>query len=173
MKAAVLVSRDAALVAQLQRALAGALDLLPAESLARGVERSATLLVHVVLVDLGGGVVTPEELGQARSRQPQSFLVGLVRPAVGAEPPVQGVAECDLVIPVDLPDAALRAAVDKALRVHRLGRELAALRRERGRPEAPAPPIHGNGTSGSGSMGTALRELGKLLSTHFDIERVV
>jgi nitrogen-specific signal transduction histidine kinase len=72
-----------------------------------------------------------------------------------------------------MPDAGLRLAIDQGLRMRRLELEVAALRRERTRREPPPLPAPTAAPGGSAAMGTVLKELGKLLAAHFDIERVV
>jgi PAS domain S-box-containing protein len=165
MRTGLLVSRNAALGARLGRVLEGAVELVSTTSVLNGAR--GPLPIDVVLIDFGSVAVEPEELTTARARDAHLFLVGL---APAEEAPGPAVELCDLVIPQELPDAALRGAVEQALRFQRLAREVVSLRRERERlAVAPAPPL----APGSGLQATVLKEMGKLLATHFDLARVV
>jgi PAS domain S-box-containing protein len=165
MRTGLLVSRNATLDARLSRTLAGTLDLVSVASLGNGGQ--GPLPIDLALIDFGSVSVETEDLAAARARDPQLFLVGLA----AAEEPVGAAAEhCDLVLSQELPDGALRAAVEQALRFQRLSREVASLRRERERLSAtPVPPPTGSG----GLQATVLKEMGKLLAAHFDLDRVV
>lgn len=170
MRTVALLSRDALVTARMRRLLDGSLELLPADSLGEALDPSATGLIDVLLVDLGGSRVDPDDLAAVAARPVRPFLVGLV---AAGEPTPPGVEGCDLVISTELSDAALRAAIEQGIRVQRLEREIASLRRERTRHEGspvPAPPAGG---PGAGFLGTVLKEMGKLLSAHFDLDRVV
>ena len=169
MRTGLLVSRDPVLATRLRRALDGTLDLMTGGSLSpRELEPDRLLPIDLVLVDLGSAPVEPEDLAEARSRLAPAFFVGLL----GAdEPTPPGIERCDLVIPVSLPDAALRASVEQAIRFQRLGQEVISLRRDRVRHEAGAYATPGGGNAGV--QGTVLKEIGKLLATHFDLDRVV
>ena len=168
MRTGLLVSRDPVLAARLRRALDGTLELIGTASLAREVKTGRLLPIDLVLVDFGSAPVEPDELVEARSRLGSAFLVGLLGSDELA--PV-GLERCELIIPLTLPDGALRAAIEQAVRFQRLGQEVASLRRERARHEASAhaAPPSGNG----GVQGAVLKEIGKLLGSHFDLERVV
>ena len=111
----------------------------------------------------------PDELAAAAAVASRPFLVGLLAPD---EPVPPGADRCDLALPRDTPDAPLRLAIDQGLRMRRLELEVASLRRDRARRE-PIAPTATNGHGSSTALGTVLKELGKLLSAHFDIERVV
>src|SRR5262249_56110553 len=62
-------------------------------------------------------------------------------------------------------------AIEQGLRTRRLELEIASLRRDRARRDPALPAPNGHGTASG--LGTVLKELGKLLAAHFDIERVV
>lgn len=165
-----LVSRDPALTPRVRRALEGAFDLVPLESLAQALEASTSLLVDLLLVDFGSARVDADDLLAVRARHPQPFLVGLLSPG---EPAAPGVERCDLVVPGDATDSVLRMSIEQALRFQRLALEVGSLRRERTRQE-PAPLAEPpGGRQGPGSLGSVLKEMGKLLAAHFDLERVV
>ncbi|MGH7322624.1 MAG: PAS domain-containing protein [Candidatus Rokuibacteriota bacterium] len=163
MRTGLLVSRNDPLAARLKRVLEGALALVRSP----GLEQSSPLPIDLVLIDVGSASVESDDLTAVRGRYPQAFVVAVVSTD---EPAMPGIERCDLVIPRDLPDPALRAAIEQALRFQRLSQEVAALRRERARPAASAPPATANGGS---LQGTVLKEVGKLLATHFDLDRVV
>lgn len=167
MTPAVLVARDPALAARLQGLLDDTLDLVPCHRLGEGIERAITLLIDLVLLDLAGLDPGGEELSSLRARLPRAFVVGLVG---AAETLHETPAGCDLVVPLALPDAALRATVQQAVRLHRLQEEVAHLRRDRARAETPAVV---SAAPTPGSLATVLKEMGKLLATHFDLERLV
>lgn len=163
------LSRDPDVGARMRRLLNEGIELSAAASLQAALEPGVSGPVDVVLVDFAAGGVDLEAVAGAGRSSPRPFLVGLVPPD---EPSSPGVERCDLVLPRDLPDAALRLAIEQALRVRRLELELASLRRERARREpVAAPPANGSGNAGA--LGTVLKELGNLLAAHFDIERVV
>jgi PAS domain S-box-containing protein len=165
-----LVSRDVALPSRMRRILDGAVELDRVGSLREALRNGDAPVPDVLLIDFESARLEPEELVAVTARSPRPFLVGLL----DAETPAAAGAErCDLVLPRDLPDAALRLAIEQALRVRRLELEIASLRQERGRRDAAAPAAPTNGHGGAGAMGTVLKELGKLLSAHFDIDRVV
>ena len=124
----------------------------------------------MLLLDFGSAKVDADELAAAASGATRPFLVGLLAPD---EPVPPGADRCDLAIPRDTPDGPLRLAIDQGLRMRRLELEIASLRRDRSRREPASPPAAPNGHGSSTSLGTVLKELGKLLSAHFDIERVV
>lgn len=170
MRTVTLVSRDPVLAARLGRLLDGTLDLRPAGSLRQALERGAAGPPDVLLLDLASARLDPDDLGAVRGRPGRPFLVGLVTPG---EAPAPGTEACDLVVSQELPDSVLRAAVDQGLRVQRLEREVSSLRRERARPATAPPPAAGPGEPGAGLLGTVLKEMGKLLSAHFDLDRVV
>lgn len=164
------LSRDAALAARLRRLLNGGLDLPPAGSLAQTLEPGAASQADVLLLDFGSTRIDPDELAAAATAAPRPFVVGLLDPG---DPVPPGADRCDLALSRDMPDAAIRLAIDQGLRVRRLELEIATLRRDRARREAapPVPPASSPGSSAA--MGTVLKELGKLITSHFDIERVV
>lgn len=168
MRTGLLVSRDAAVATRLRRALDGAVELLAAGSLGRVPEPGALLPIDLVLIDFGSVAVDTDELAEARARLGVAFFIGLLGPD---EPPPTALQRCDLAVSTALPDVLLRASVEQAIRFQRLQQEAASLRRERGRPEAGAHAAPG-GASGS-AQGTVLKEIGKLLATHFDLVRVV
>ena len=162
------LSRDAGLAARLRRLLHGSLDFGTGGSLARALEPGAAGQADVLLLDFGSANLDPDELAAAAAVASRPFLVGLLAPD---EPVPPGADRCDLALPRDTPDAPLRLAIDQGLRMRRLELEVASLRRDRVRRE-PAPTVT-NGHGSSTVLGTVLKELGKLLSAHFDIERVV
>ena len=123
----------------------------------------------MLLLDFGSANVDPDELAAAAAGASRPFLVGLLAPD---EPVPPGADRCDLALPRDTPDAPLRLAIDQGLRMRRLELEVASLRRDRCGGSRP-PPAVTNGHGSSTALGTVLKELGKLLSAHFDIERVV
>jgi PAS domain-containing protein len=156
-----LFSRDAGLAARLRRLLNGSLDP-GASSLAQALEPGATGLADVLLVDFASTRVAPDELAAAAGLSPRPFLIGLL---ASDEPVPIGVDHCDLALP--------RLAIEQGLRTRRLELEVASLRRDRLRREPAAPQATGNGYGAQTPLGTVLKELGKLLAAHFDIERVV
>ena len=164
------LSRDAGLAARLRRLLNGRLDFDPGGSLARALARGAADQADVLLLDFGSADVDPDELSAAASVASRPFLVGLLAPE---DPVPPGADRCDLALPRDTPDASLRLAIDQGLRMRRLELEVASLRRDRMRREPASTPAATNGQGSSTVLGTVLKELGKLLSAHFDIERVV
>ncbi len=172
MRTAVLLTRDPKLSARLARLLAGSVELLPADSSPQAFARSGSLLVDLVLLDFGSLAFGPDELGLLRSRHGDALLVGLLSASDGTAPGTPGPARCDLVVPTDLGDPLVRAAIEQAVRYQKLAQEVRSLRRERVRhePGPPAPPA--NGASG-GSLGTVLKEMGNLLAAHFDLDRIV
>jgi PAS domain S-box-containing protein len=170
MKTVRLVSRDPALPGRMRRVLNGAIELDPVPSLREALVGSSSAPPDVLLVDLASTLVDPEDLAAVTAGAGRPFVVALLDPQ--AAPPA-GPDRCDLVLPRELPDAALRLAIEQALRVRRLELEIASLRQERVRREGPAPALPANGHGASAAMGTVLKELGKLLSAHFDIDRVV
>jgi PAS domain S-box-containing protein len=163
------LSRDPAVSARMRRLLNGAIELSAVASLRAALEPGLSGQVDVVLLDFAAGGVEAEDLAGAARPGPRPFLVGLIPPDA---PPAPGAERCDLVLPRDLPDAALRLAIEQGLRVRRLELELASLRHDRARREAVAAPP-ANGAGNAGALGTVLKELGNLLAAHFDIERVV
>ncbi len=164
------LSRDAGLAARLRRLLNGSLDFGASGSLARALEPGAAGQADLLLLDFGSANVDPDELATAAAIASRPFLVGLLAPD---DPVPPGVDRCDLALPRDTPDTPLRLAIDQGLRVRRLELEVASLRRDRTRREPASAPAATNGHGSSTALGTVLKELGKLLSAHFDIERVV
>ena len=164
------LSRDAGLAARLRRLLNGSLDFGTGGSLARALEPGAAGQADVLLLDFGSANVDPDELAAAAAIASRPFLVGLLAPD---DPVPPGADRCDLALPRDTPDTPLRLAIDQGLRMRRLELEVASLRRDRTRREPASAPAATNGHGSSTALGTVLKELGKLLSAHFDIERVV
>jgi nitrogen-specific signal transduction histidine kinase len=164
------LSRDAGLAARLRRLLGGSLDFGAGGSLARALEPGAAGQADVLLLDFGSANVDPDELAAAAAIASRPFLVGLLAPD---DPVPLGADRCDLALPRDTPDTPLRLAIDQGLRMRRLELEVASLRRDRTRREPAPAPAATNGHGSSTALGTVLKELGKLLSAHFDIERVV
>ena len=164
------LSRDAGLAARLRRLLNGNVDLGAGGTLSLALETGPAGPADVLVVDFGSVRVDPDELATAAAVTARPFLVGLL---VADDPVPSGADRCDLVLPRDLPDIALRLAIEQGSRTRRLELEVASLRRERTRRESGAPPAAPNGSGSPTAMGTVLKELGKLLSAHFDIERVV
>lgn len=164
------LSRDAGLAARLRRLLNGRLDFGVGGSLSRALEPGAAGQADVLLLDFGSANVDPDELAAAAAIASRPFLVGLLAPD---DPVPPGADRCDLALPRDTPDAPLRLAIDQGLRMRRLELEVASLRRDRTRREPALAPAATNGHGSSTVLGTVLKELGKLLSAHFDIERVV
>jgi nitrogen-specific signal transduction histidine kinase len=162
------LSRDAGLAARLRRLLGGALDLGGSGSLQQALGPGPAGPTDVLLVDFGSARVDPEEVSAAAASAPRPFLIGLLSPD---DPLPQGADRCDLALPRNLPDAALRLAIEQGLRVRRLELEVASLRRDRARREPAVPAATGAGSHAA--LGTVLKELGKLLAAHFDIDRVV
>ena len=170
MKSVRVVSRDPVLVTRLRRVLNWNLDVGTGASLGEALHPGAAGPAEVLLVDFGSARVDVDELAAAARAVPRPFLVGLLD---GDDPLPSGVERCDLVLSRSLPDAALRLAIEQGLRVRRLELELASLRRDRTQRDAPLTPPPVNGYGNPAALGTVLKELGKLLATHFDIERVV
>ncbi len=164
------LSRDAGLAARLRRLLNGRLDFGVGGSLSRALEPGAAGQADVLLLDFGSANVDPDELAAAAAIASRPFLVGLLAPD---DPVPPGADRCDLALPRDTPDAPLRLAIDQGLRMRRLELEVASLRRDRTRREPALAPAAANGHGSSTVLGTVLKDLGKLLSAHFDIERVV
>lgn len=164
------LSRDAGLATRLRRLLNGSLEVDGGGSLAGALSPGVTGQADVLLLDFGSANVDADELAAAASSATRPFLVGLLTPD---EPIPPGADRCDLAIPRDTPDGPLRLAIDQGLRMRRLELEIASLRRDRTRREPTLPQAGTNGHGSSTSLGTVLKELGKLLSAHFDIERVV
>jgi PAS domain S-box-containing protein len=169
-RTAALLTRDAKLAERLRRLVEGRLHLVQGATLPLGPDHDLALPVDLVLVDLASAMLDAAELVDLRIRYAEAVVVGLLPPADADEPPPAGAEQCPLVVPTDVPDGLLRGAIEHALRVQRLEQEVAALRRERVRPEPrPTPAPEGAG----GSLGTVLKEMGKLLAAHFDLDRVV
>jgi nitrogen-specific signal transduction histidine kinase len=164
------LSRDAGLTARLRRLLNGSLDLGAGSSLGQALEPGATGPADILILDLGSARVDPDELAAAAAVTARPYLVALL---AHDNPIPPGADRCDLALPRDLPDVALRLAIEQGLRMRRLELEVASLRRDRARREPVAPVPAANGHGHPTAMGTVLKELGKLLSAHFDIERVV
>ncbi len=164
------LSRDPGLTARLRRMLNGNLDVGAGTSLGQALQPGVAGPTEILLVDFGSARVDAEELAAAAGAASRPFLVALL---TGDEPVPAGADRCDLLLPRELPDAALRLAIDQGLRVQRLEMEIASLRRDRTRRESAPPPPPANGYGSPAALGTVLKELGKLLSAHFDIERVV
>ena len=166
-----ILSRDDALAARLRRLLNGSLEFRAGETLAQALHPGAAGQADVLLLDFASADVDSDELAAAGSMTARPFLVGLLPPDVPVPP---GADRCDLAIARDIPDSALRLAVEQGLRTRRLELEVASLRRDRPRREAiAAPPVTNGHGSSPAALGTVLKELGKLLAAHFDIERVV
>src|SRR5262249_39396948 len=154
----------------LRRIVEGRLHLVQGASLPLGPDRDLALPVDLVLVDLASAMLGAAELADLRIRYAEALVVGLLPPAEADEPPPAGAEQCPGGVPTDLPAGPLRGAIAHALRGPRREQEVATLRRERARPEPrPAPAPEGPG----GSLGTVLKEMGKLLAAHFDLDRVV
>jgi PAS domain S-box-containing protein len=169
-----ILSRNAGLATRLRRLLDGNgnLDLGTGESLRQVLQPGVAGPVDMLLVDFESGRVDPEELAVAAGAVARPFLVGLL---ASEEPVPPGAERCDLVLPRDLPDAALRLAIEQGLRTRRLELEIATLRRDRARRDPAGSSAVGavpNGHGAPPALGTVLKELGKLLAAHFDIERV-
>ncbi|MBI2468334.1 MAG: GAF domain-containing protein [Candidatus Rokubacteria bacterium] len=164
-----LVSRDATLSPRARRALEGAFEVIAFESLGLALEAASSLPVDLLVVDFGSARVDTDDLATLRARHPQAFLVGLLSPG---EPAAPGVERCDLTLPGDAPDSLFRASLEQALRFQRLAHEVSSLRRERARQET-SPLAEPPGRPSRGALGNVLKEMGKLLAAHFDLERVV
>ncbi len=162
-----MLSRDAALAARLRRLLNRSLDLGSGGSLAQALEPGPVGPADVLLIDFGSARVDGDELAAAAMSSARPFLLGLLAPD---DPTPPGAERCDLALPRDISDAGLRLAIEQGLRLRRLELEVAALRRDRSRREPSAPVANGHGSSAT--LSTVLKELGKLLAAHFDIERV-
>jgi nitrogen-specific signal transduction histidine kinase len=170
-----LVSRDPLIGARLRRALGAMLDLRSADSLRQALEAGPTGAADALLLDFASARIEADELSTLAVAASQPFLLGLV-PA--GDPLPEGAGRCDLVLSADLPEPAIRAAVEHGLRLRRLERELATLRQGRARPPGsqfpPAiGPVTGGHLANGGALGTVLKEMGKLLAAHFDLDRVV
>lgn len=170
MRAAGLVTRDTALVTRVRRVLEGMLELVPMESLNQVLEPTAWLFCDLLLIDFGSSRVDSEQLAALRARHPQPFLLALLSPS---EPAAPGSERCDMVVASELPDGLLRTSIEQAIRFQRLAEEVGSFRRERTRHELAPVSEPPHPVPVPGSLGTVLKEMGKLLSAHFDIERVV
>ena len=172
MRTVTLVSRDAAMTARLKRLLNGSLEVVALESVRDAVDPGRDNLADALLVDFVSTRIDPAELGVVQARAGRPVLVGLVS---ADEPAASGSERCDLVVSSALPDVALRATIEQAVRVHRLELEVDHLRRDRVRAEAAAS--HSVTAPGSvttpAAVWTVLREMGKLLAAHFDLDRVI
>jgi len=168
MRAIRVLSRDPGLAARLRRLLNGSLDLGSGGSLSQALDPGPAGPPDVVLLDFGSVRLDPDELTAAVRSPERPFLVGLLPPD---DPPPPGAERCDLALSRDHPDTLLRLAIEQGLRTRRLELEIASLRRGRPRREPVPPAVNGHGSSSG--LGTVLKELGKLLAAHFDIERVV
>jgi PAS domain S-box-containing protein len=171
MRTAALLTRDAKLAERLRRLLEGALHLVQGATLPAAPDRGPALPIDLILIDLASTWLSAAELTAIRGRHPDTVLVGLLPPQAAEEPLAVGAEHCELLVPTDIPDGLLRLGIDQALRVQRLGQEVASLRRERRRVE-PAPAAPEAASSGA-AFGSVLKELGKLVATHFDLDRVV
>jgi PAS domain S-box-containing protein len=170
MRTAALVTRDPKLAERLRRLLERRLHMIQSAALPVAPDDELALPIDIVLVDLATAAFEPADLADLRRQHADALLVGLLPPAEPGEPLPDGVQQYALLVPTDLPDGLLRGAVEQALRYQRLEQEVATLRRERSRPVTrplPAPEV------GGGSLNTVLKEMGKLLSAHFDLDRVV
>jgi hypothetical protein len=107
-----------------------------------------------VLVDFTSARVDPDELAAAAVVVPRPFLVGLLVPD---EPVPSGADRCGLALSRDLPDSALRLAIEQGLRARRLELEVASLRRDRLRREPIAPPAIGNRVDPDGRVAIHLQ----------------
>ena len=172
MRTAALLTRDAKLAERLRRLLEGSLHLVQGASLPVAHDHGPLLPIDLVLIDFATVPLGPAEWAAVRGRHAGALLIGLLAPADGEASPPADAEACELVLPTSLPDSLLRAGIEQALRFQRLGEEVATLRRERGRRPAEAPPTREAAGPGS-SLGTVLKEMGKLLAAHFDHERVV
>jgi two-component system, NtrC family, sensor histidine kinase AtoS len=172
MRTAALVTRDPKLAARLGRALAGTVELVPMSSLPERPGHGSPLPLDLVLLDLASAAPDPGELAETRARHPDALLIALLPRAEAGEPTPPAASHCDVVVPGDVAEEVLRTAVGQALRFQRLGQEVGSLRRERARQETGPAPAPANGGH-VGSLGTVLKEMGKLLAAHFDLERVV
>jgi nitrogen-specific signal transduction histidine kinase len=173
-----LLSRDPLVAQRARRLLGGAIEMVVAGGLRDALRPGpGAAPPELVLLDLDSAALGPEdwalvERRDVPGRPGRPFLLGLTR----GEGAWLAAERCDLVVSPDLPDAALWAAVEQALRVQRLEVEVASLRRERGAraglggPAALPAPAAG---AGSAALGTVLKEMGKLLAAHFDLDRVV
>jgi nitrogen-specific signal transduction histidine kinase len=172
MRTAALLTRDAKLAERFRRLLDRTLHLVQGVSLPVAKDQGPALPIDLVLVDLASVPLFAVELDAIRARHPDSLIVALLPPAEAGEPSTFDAEPYELVLQTDLSDSVLRSGVEHALRFHRLGQETATLRRERQRSEvSPAPerePV-----SPVSSLGTVLKEMGKLLAAHFDLERIV
>jgi PAS domain S-box-containing protein len=170
-RTAALVTRDGRLAERWHRALAGTLELVSAAGMA--ALPASALPLDLVVIDFQSATLDTEQVAAIRGRHAEALILGLLPPDADGPVPAEA-ARCDLVVPADLPDELLRATVGQAVRFQRLAQEVASLRRERARPliePTPTPPP-GDGGPG-GSLGTVLKEMGKLLAAHFDLGRVV
>jgi nitrogen-specific signal transduction histidine kinase len=169
-KTVTLVTREPQVATRLRRLLNGGPQLATAASLREALDAGVAGPGDVLLLDFVSARLDDDELSTAFAGLARPFLVGLV-PA--DDPVVPGTEQCDLLVASDMPDLLLRAAIAQGLRVQRLEREAASLRRERARAEPAAAVAVPHPPPGGGAMGTVLKEMGKLLAAHFDLERVV
>jgi len=172
MRTAALLTRDAKLAERFRRLLDRTLHLVQGVSLPVAKDQGPALPIDLVLVDLASISLLAVELDAIRARHPDSLVVALLPPAEAGEPLALEVEPYELVLQTDLSDSVLRSGVEHALRFQRLGQETATLRRERQRPEV-SPAAEREPVSPASSLGTVLKEMGKLLAAHFDLERIV
>ena len=172
MRTAALLTRNPKLAERLRRLLEGTLHLVQGASLPVARDQGPLLPIDIVLVDFASVPLGPAELAAVRARHAGSLVIGLLPPADADAPETPDAEHCELVLPTDLPDILLRASVEQALRFQRLGEEVATLRRERAHQDAGMAPTRETAGPGA-SLGTVLKEMGKLLAAHFDLERVV
>jgi PAS domain S-box-containing protein len=171
MRTAALVTRDPKLAERLRRLLERRLHMIQSAALPVAPDDELALPIDIVLVDLATAAFEPADLGDLRRQHADALLVGLLPPAEPGEPLPDTTQQYALLVPTDLPDGLLRGAVEQALRYQRLEQEVDTLRRERSR--ALVRPAATPEAGGGGSLNTVLKEMGKLLSAHFDLERVV
>ncbi|MGH7267443.1 MAG: PAS domain-containing protein [Candidatus Rokuibacteriota bacterium] len=176
MRTALLISREARLTVRMRRLLEETIEVIPAESAARALALPPSLPVNLVMVDVGSVTIGADDLAALRARPAGSLTIALLSASETGGMAAPEVAQYDFVVSADLPDALVRAAIEHAVRFHKLGQEVSSLRRERSRQELsqplpPAPPPVAAGPYGS--IGTVLKEMGKLLAAHFDLERIV
>ena len=161
------LSRDTALAARLRRLLDGSLELRAGATLAQALEPTAGQ-ADVLLVDFAAADVDPTSWPRRPARRAGRSWWGCCHP----RPVPPGADRCDLAVTRDIPEP--RSGSPSSRASARGGSSWRSPRSsDRPRREAMAAPPAPSGPGSPAALGTVLKEMGKLLAAHFDIERVV